>query len=998
MPRKALNPVLGLLLLAACDSDPGRPSAEETCAPDFILDGEACVPVTCGVGTWGELEVDGTTVHVDAASGDDGDGSAEKPLRSIQAGLDLAVERGSRLVAVAAGIYAETLDLGPEHSDTHLAGRCHQLVTLDASVGAPGTPGIDIDPRQGEVSVTGLTVDSSTYIGVLVVSGQVHLEDIRVVRSNDLGVVVARDRMATAMHVEMSHSEVSENLLAGILACTSETHLSLIDVTVTDTVDGGPTIGGFGVDVYGGATLEAEDCVITGHPSAGVLVMEEETTAYLENVTIEQIRPTSGQPEGFGIRAEAGAFIEARGCTITDNTTAAIIAHNAGTSVHLLDTVIEGTQPDATGEQGHGMNIQDGAAVLAEGCELIGNSSTGINMVGHGTRVELRYCTVRDTLPDTFGSNGLGAYVREGAVLLAQETTFASNARVGLIVGDPGSTAQLRDVVVRSTRPDDNGLNGCGIQVHDGGWLSAERVMLVANAGDGLSVTDAGSMATLSHVTIRDSVPNAEGSLGRGIEVDAGALLEADGCLIAGNPEFGLGLTGEGTVARLRNTALLGPDAYTAGPAYGVYIDQGARLEAESCEIVGCNYGVYAHDPATAVVLEDVTLLGAAQTSSEPEGMGVGAFSGSSLKMRSSEIAQFRSTGLQLGNPGTQAHLVDVRIVDTMHWPDGRFGYGVTAWGGSSLTANRVWLDSNIGAGLVAAEHGTQVQLRDVTITGTQTNPTLQGMTAPGLVSQQGATVEATVLSASNNEGPGLYTSDDGSLLSCADCLLEGNHFAGAVVIEEAALEIASSTITSNPESSNLGGGVGVFASAQWTNQGPTLTLTDSVVSDQAVAGVWLGEDGNYHLEGNTISQSTGVPHGATRRCGDGVFARSVTGDGEHSGLALVDNTLSGHAGAGLFLQDADATIEGNSWSDNGTDLWAQGSPCPSVPEPYPGVPDQELCPAWDQPTCPLFFTLAMIVDDPDPRLVRTTRPAFHQTTGSAPMSQVTLMDGRRWP
>ena len=194
--RTALLPPLiaALTLVAACKEEPttGDDDTTEAPAPYPCEDGhvldpdlpaevgeeypDGCVPAACGIGRWGNLELSGETVFVDAHASEDGDGSEEAPFTSIQVGLDTAGDGGAHVV-VAAGTYVENLALGVAHDGVHLAGRCRDLVVVDGSGGGDDESGIRaagfmIDR---EWRVSGITVTNSPYAGIWLDGGRQYL-------------------------------------------------------------------------------------------------------------------------------------------------------------------------------------------------------------------------------------------------------------------------------------------------------------------------------------------------------------------------------------------------------------------------------------------------------------------------------------------------------------------------------------------------------------------------------------------------------------------------------------------------------------------------------------------------------------------------------------------------------------------------------------------------------------------------------------------------------
>ena len=108
-----------LLLLAACVDPTAPATASAGCPAGEFLDGEACVPYSCGTGTWSDVEGDYFV----------------GPGDSIQSAADEAGAAGGGVVAVAAGAYVESLVLTEAHDGVQIAGRCAEMVVIDGSAG-----------------------------------------------------------------------------------------------------------------------------------------------------------------------------------------------------------------------------------------------------------------------------------------------------------------------------------------------------------------------------------------------------------------------------------------------------------------------------------------------------------------------------------------------------------------------------------------------------------------------------------------------------------------------------------------------------------------------------------------------------------------------------------------------------------------------------------------------------------------------------------------------
>ncbi len=1011
--------------IAGCPQPtPEEPAAALECDEGQLEDDGSCVPEACGVGTWGALEVDGDTVYVNIEAADGGDGSAEAPLCSIQPALDLAGDRGGGLVAVAAGTYPETLNLGTDHAGVRLAGRCRELVTLDASVGDESTAGVEISALYGEIQLSGLDVVDASYLGFRIQSGVVRLVGIGIEGSARHGIATYRGAPAP-VQLEIEGCELAGNTEGGILAWDSGTEVSLVDTVIRDTrptesgdsgygvriqegaalsaerceLAGNTTVGvmvhdpgaeislvdttirdtqpqseggfGIGIIVADGGMLSAERCRLTGNVQSGITVTDTGSAVSLVDVTIQDTQQTEDGQAGYGIDVYGGAALEATRCDLQRNALVGILAYNPGTEVALADTTVRDTQPGESSGFGLGVLVTDSAALSAERCKLEGNTAAGIMAHDTGTLVTLADTTVQGTVPDGDGAFGNGLTAFGGAELAAMSCSFTGNTAEGIVAYDPGTTVLLQDSSIEDTLPYADGSFGRGLEIRDGASLTLESCEVRGHEDVGLVVAHPGTTATLRETTIRDT-RNDDGSDGMGIGVQEGAALDARGCQVVGNTRVGVGVMDFGSTARLHDTRIIGTLPDVSGEVgYGVEVSGGASVLVEACEVTGnVGAGVLAAGGGTSVTLRGTTVSDTRFDVGGVDGIGVEAYDGALLAIEACEIAENRGVGVQVRGRGSAALLRQTTVRDTLPDIEGVGGFGVNVFDGASLSLDGCDLVDNISAGLLATNPGTEVVILDTSITGTRAAYGHQGATALGVGVQDEATVSASGLLAQGNEGPGLVLWVNAARLDCTDCRLLDNQFAGVVVVDGSTLELRSSTISNTEEGADLGGGVGFYAAQQEDWDPPSLLVIDSTLSDNLAAGGWLSGQGSYHLESNTFSGGIGIPHGTGTRCGDGVYARAASAWDAGSGLLLQGNTLSDNTGAGLFLDDASAALDGNLWQANTPDLLVQGEACLSPGDDWAEAPSSEICPAWDRPSCDLEFHLSLDIED-----IVTSRP-----------------------
>ncbi len=515
--------------------------------------------------------------------------------------------------------------------------------------------------------------------------------------------------------------------------------------------------------------------------------------------------------------------------------------------------------------------------------------------------------------------------------------------------------------------------------------------MLGANTGVGITAFNSGTRATLEGTIIRDTRVSETEGCGHGATVFGGARLELIDCAVLGSTSVGVAAYDPGTNAHLTGTTVLGTLPSDSEIGIGAQAAEGASLVAEGCEILeNRGAGVLATGDGTEVVLTGTCIAGTLPTAEVGSGHGVEVHGGATMAAYGCSVLDNTAIGIVAAQAGTSVVLQDTEILHTQPNAGGDFGYGIQVSEAAALGALSCRLDGNTGGGVVALHPGTTVRLEDTSISNTLLGPGEQGAAAPGAAAMLGASLEASGISITSSEGPGLHAAADGALLLCEGCSIQGAQFAGAVVLYDASMVITASTIEDISPSANLGGGVGVYAD-HWGVGSPALSVSDTIIQDSPIAGILLMGEGSYQVSGSTIHGGLGEPFGDSRRCGDAIHASGVRGSGDGSfGLYLADNAIQGGLTAGLLLEDATATLSGNSWSDNAVDLVSQGVDCATPPAGYDSEPlgTSELCPTWDYPTCRDRFSFVLDVDTVE--LLLRPSPPHHpsRTQGRYPAAK----------
>ena len=552
---------IGLLALSlyclsvlACDGAGGNDVADDDddttepvdCAEGFVFDGtlpdefletypDRCVPEACGAGPWGDLELDETTVYVDVHHGSDadGDGSDEAPLATIQTGLNTAGNNGVT-VAVAAGTYPEVLSLLSDHDGVHLAGRCPELVVVDASVGTSEDSGLLLNAVMAnkEWTVSGLTITGANNGGVWLDGGNLTMIAVDVIGNTRHGIF---GRYA-GNTITLDHVNVRETLPLG------NSHGRGLHIQTSISVEASHCVfednAEYGVYVSG-ATLELNSSRIDNNVEVGLFAIGPGVMVTLDTVEITGTMPASnGQCRGINMQDD-GEF-RATSSVIDGNCGMGMYASGEETLVVFTDTHVTNTVPDDAQGDARGVNVQGGARFEATGGTIAGNGSLGVFSTVAGTEVVLDGVEISGNGFDGRSTGGWGIEVHGDSTFEATSCTITDNNTLGLLVTGENTLAILTGGEVSDTQRLEDGTGGWGIQVSNGARLEATSTEVLGVAEIGIIGYDFNTELILDSVEIRDTRRGYPMEVAVGLVAQGGAVVDAQNCTVTGDQGIGL--------------------------------------------------------------------------------------------------------------------------------------------------------------------------------------------------------------------------------------------------------------------------------------------------------------------------------------------------------------------------------------------------------------------------------------------------------------------------
>ena len=362
---------------------------------------------------------------------------------------------------------------------------------------------------------------------------------------------------------------VARSVYGGVLAANVGTIVTLVDATILDTEWlEGSAVGGRGIWVETGVTLTLRRARVERNVEVGIFA--QSSTVTLEDVRVADTLPRPTGELGEGIHVEGAAFATGARILVEGSRHVGIGVLHAFTEVELDDVVVRETVAQLSdGQEGYGVLVDEGGSLVVRRGLFERNTDVSVASRGVDSVLVLEDATIQDSRPRELDStNGLGLGVVLGGSLRATRVALHGNREIGIYVHDPGTTAELSDLVVEDTAEGSLGAGllgagtGYGVLVGNAATLDGVRWRLSRNHSIGLVVRGIDTAVTATEVVIEDTQSYArELALGRAVSAVAGAQLSLTRARVSGSREVGVFAYGEGTDVTLAQIEVLDTDA-----------------------------------------------------------------------------------------------------------------------------------------------------------------------------------------------------------------------------------------------------------------------------------------------------------------------------------------------------------------------------------------------------------------------------------------------------
>lgn len=448
----------------------------------------------------------------------------------------------------------------------------------------------------GSLVLSRVTVDGAHGLGVYVSEedASAELTDVIVMhvesqRSDGIGGRGVNVQVGASL--AMTRAIVHDTREQGVFVGDASAILTdlVIDETKSQGADG---LLGTGLTLNFGATAEVDRLWVSRARQGGIAAGMGSTLALTDAVVEDSLGQEATGADGIGLVAQSGSMVEASRLRIERGFDQGVFARDEGTSVRIEDLIVRDIlSSQESGKFGRGLAVEVGAVAEIDRALIERTQEHAIMANGSNATIYARDVRVDDTRArDLDGFSGRALAAQHEAHVEITRGRFSRSVEVGIFISGSAATATLTDVIVEATESRSDGVGGRGLDVNQGGRVTARGIRLANNREFGVVAVNEGSRVELYDAVVtgtrENACPEAEclgfGRGGTGVAAAKGAAVVMERFRVEMNALAGLALTRMGTIDLFQGEVAFNPI--------------GVNIDAESYDLGRLQEEVRYHD------------------------------------------------------------------------------------------------------------------------------------------------------------------------------------------------------------------------------------------------------------------------------------------------------------------------------------------------------------------------------------------------------------------
>ncbi len=239
--------------------------------------------------------------------------------------------------------------------------------------------------------------------------------------------------------------------------------------------------------------------------------------------------------------------------------------------------------------------------LITKSVTLQGAGRDFVSIIGDGTVPTVVISKVQNVVISAVTiTNGRTGIEMADSSLTLSNVVLKQNIRRGLSA--ERSVVEIKDSEVLETQPDAEGFQGSGIRIADHSKVTITNVTVSGNARVGITVSDS-SEATITGSKVLDTLPNASGAFGYGIDISVNSKATIRENTVSGNTGVGISVI-ERSEAVIEGNQITDQKPDGSGVrGYGIAVQLGSKAEIRNNTLTrNTDVAIYATERAEVLI------------------------------------------------------------------------------------------------------------------------------------------------------------------------------------------------------------------------------------------------------------------------------------------------------------------------------------------------------------------------------------------------------------